>query len=651
MPTLAQREQNTATLVAELSALRARVAELEATEAELRHSEARLQTIAESSTDFILLVDRNGVIQYLNRTLDGFDVADVIGTSVFDYASENDVQTIARCFERVISTGTPDRFTSMYQREEREMLEFEARVAPVMRDGEVVALTVSASNLTERRRALIERDQFFHLSIDMFCIATRDGRFKNVSPAFTRALGHTEEDLLGEPLVRFAHPEDVGDMGDVLGQLAAGHESIEFVSRFLCADRNYKWLSWRAVVDSELDLVYAVARDVTERRELENQLRQSQKMEAVGQLAGGIAHDFNNLITAILLNAQRAQRDAEVGGAQYRRLDDIVDTCQRCSALTNKLLTFSRTKVVSHRTLDISSLVAEIGGLVERVLPEHIDFHLRQSANLPPIRGDATQIEQIVVNLCVNARDAMSDGGTIELDVREVVLGQDECEGHPWVSPGRFVQLSVTDNGTGMSAEVQERAFEPFYTTKQPGEGTGLGLATVYGIAKQHDGMIKLISEPGQGTRCEVYLPVSKRGMTASSPAIRLPVAGGSETLLVAEDESSLRAILVEVLRESGYRVLTATNGKEAVAVFQEHYADIDLVVLDMIMPQMSGVEAYEWISSVRSDMPVLFCSGYSRFELKRVKERDPVSRLLSKPYDIQEVLSAIRKVLDARRG
>ena len=647
---MAQGEHDTEALLAELDMLRARVAELEASEAELRQSEARLQAIAQSSTDYIMLLDSDGVIRYINRALEEFDIDDVIGSSVYDYVSESDGRVMARCFARVLSTGESDRYTTTYERPNGDVMEFESRVSPVVRDGEVVAMTVSSSNMTEGRRALVERDQFFHLSIDMFCIATRDARFKSVSPAFRRSLGHSEGALLGRPMIRFTHPEDIATVGEILGQLSGGNEHIQFESRFRCADKSYKWLSWRAVVDGELDLVYAVARDVTERRELENQLKQSQKMEAVGQLAGGIAHDFNNLITAILLNAQRAQRDAEVGGLQYRRLDDIVDTCQRCSALTNKLLTFSRTKVISHRTLDISSLVAEIGGLVERVLPEHIEFTLRRSENLPPIRGDATQVEQIVVNLCVNARDAMPDGGRIQLDVREVVLGQDECEGHPWVTPGRFVQLSVTDTGTGMSAEVQERAFEPFFTTKQPGEGTGLGLATVYGIAKQHDGLIKLISEPGEGTRCEVYLPVSKRGMTTSSPAIRIPAVGGSETLLVAEDENSLRTILVEVLRESGYRVFTAANGAEAVAVFKEHSADIDLVVLDMIMPQMSGVEAYEWISNVRADMPVLFCSGYSQFELKRVKERDPVSRLLSKPYDIQEMLTAIRKVLDARR-
>ena len=643
-----QGGHDTAALLAELAALRTRVTELEASEAELQLSQARLQAIAKSSSDYIMLIDRDAVIRYLNRALDEFEISDIIGTSIYGYVSEHDARVMARCFGRVLDTGEPDRYTTMYQRPDGEVLEFEARVAPMMRDGEVVAMTVSSSNMTERRRALVERDQFFHLSIDMFCIATRDARFKSVSAAFKRSLGHSDSDLRGKPMVRFSHPEDRAEVGAILDLLAGGNDHIEFESRFRCADDSYKWLSWRAVVDAELDLVYAVARDVTERRELENQLKQSQKMEAVGQLAGGIAHDFNNLITAILLNAQRSQRDTETGGPQYRRLDDIIDTCQRCSALTNKLLTFSRTKVISHRTMDISSLVAEIGGLVERVLPEHIDFALRRSANLPPIRGDATQIEQIVVNLCVNARDAMPEGGRIELDVREVMLGQDECEGHPWVIPGRFVQLSVTDTGMGMSAEVQERAFEPFYTTKRPGEGTGLGLATVYGIAKQHEGLIKLISEPGEGTRCEVYLPISKRGVTTSSPAIRIPSVGGRETLLVAEDEGSLRTILVEVLRESGYRVFSASNGEEAVSVFKEHYTEIDLVVLDMIMPEMSGVEAYEWISTVRADMPVLFCSGYSQLELKRAKERDPVSRLLSKPYDIQEVLSAIRKVLDA---
>lgn len=647
---MAQGEHDNAALLAELATLRSRVAELESSERQLRQSEFHLQAIAESSTDYIMLIDRDAVIQYINRALDEFEIRDVIGTSILDYVSEHDARVMSACFQRVLATGQPDRYTTMYERSGGEFLEFEARVAPLVRDGGIVAMTVSSSNMTERRRALVERDQFFHLSIDMFCIATRDARFKSVSPAFRRTLGYAEGDLLGKPMIRFTHPDDISEVGEVLGLLSGGDEHIEFENRFRCADESYKWLSWRAVVDADLDLVYAVARDVTERRELENQLRQSQKMEAVGQLAGGIAHDFNNLITAILLNAQRAQRDVETSGPQYRRLEDIVDTCQRCSALTNKLLTFSRTTVLSHRTLDISALVAEIGGLVERVLPENIEFTLNSSGGLPPIRGDATQIEQIVVNLCVNARDAMPDGGRIELDVREVVLGQDECDGHPWVTPGRFVQLSVTDTGMGMSTEVQERAFEPFFTTKQPGEGTGLGLATVYGIVKQHEGLIKLISEPGQGTRCEIYVPVSKRGRATSSPAIRIPAVGGSETLLVAEDESSLRAILVEILRESGYRVFVASHGKEAVAVFQEHADEIDLVVLDMIMPQMSGVEAYEWISNVRANMPVLFCSGYSQFELKRVKERDPVSRLLTKPYDIQDVLSSIRKVLDAHK-
>ena len=638
--------QDTSALTAELATLRQRVAELES---ELDRSQTRLQAIADSSTDYIMLLDRDANIRYINRVLDELDRDEVIGSSVYSYVPPRDAEMMKHCFARVLATAQPDRYQTSYHRADGDVWQFDSQVYPLVRDGEVVAMTVSSRNMTESHRALIERNQFFHLSIDMFCILTRDGGFKNVSSAFERTIGHTSEDMLGQPLVRFCHPEDAAAVREHLSRFGDGDSHIEFEGRFRCADRSFKWLSWRAVYDGSLELLYAVARDVTDRRELENQLRQSQKMDAVGQLAGGIAHDFNNLITAILMNAQRAQRDVEPRGALHRRLDDIVDTCQRCAALTNKLLTFSRTKVISHRTLDIRSLVTEIGGLVQRVMPESIAFEMEVPDSLAPIKGDATQIEQVVVNLCVNARDAMPDGGRIELNAREVVLGREECEAHPWMTPGRFIRLSVIDTGVGMTAEVQERAFEPFYTTKGPGEGTGLGLATVYGIVKQHDGLVRIISEPGRGTCCEVYLPVSKRTASTSSPAIRIPAMGGTETLLVAEDESSLRTILVEVLRESGYQVFMAQNGKEAVELFKDKQELFDLVVLDMIMPQMGGVEAYEWISNIRPGMPVLFCSGYSKFRLHQSERKDPVSRLLSKPYDIEEVLSAIRSVLDAR--
>lgn len=634
---------NVEAMRAEIEALKQRVATLE-------RSEDRLLAVAKSATDFISLLDLDGTFLFINRVFDEYSVDTVIGSSVFDYVSPEEQEVIRRSMEQVLSTRAPVQYTIVHKRPQGDIIEFESRLAPVICNDEVVALTLSSSNMTEQRRTLLDRDQFFLLSIDMFCLVTQDARFKSVSPAFQLHLGHAEDDLMGRRVIDFVHPEDASDMAANLEQLSIDNEQREFESRIVCADGTYKWLSWRTVFDPHLRHVYAVARDVTERRELENQLRQSQKMEAVGQLAGGIAHDFNNLITAILMNAQRSQRDVEPQSKLYRRLEGIVDTCQRCAKLTNKLLTFSRSKVISLRTLDVASLVTEIGSLVQRVLPEYIEFTLSKSAELPPIKGDATQIEQIIVNLCVNARDAMPDGGRIDLDVREVVLGHDECDGHPWVTPGRFVCMSVTDNGCGMSAEVLERAFEPFYTTKQPGRGTGLGLATVYGIAKQHEGLIKLVSEPGEGTRCNVYFPVSKRALTSPSPMALVPAHGGTETLLVAEDEGSLRLVLIEVLREAGYKVLGACNGKEAVELFQKHHRDIALVVLDMIMPQMGGVEAYEWITNVRPGMPVLFCSGYSTSKLHPNHDiSDSVPRLLSKPYDIQQMLRAVRAVLDAR--
>lgn len=387
--------------------------------------------------------------------------------------------------------------------------------------------------------------------------------------------------------------------------------------------------------------------DVTEQRRIEDQLRQAQKMEAVGQLAGGVAHDFNNLLQVILGRAHFALTEIPPGTTAHEDLLEIQAAADRATGVTRQLLSFSRRQIAQRVPVDLARLVEELIRMVGRLLGSDIEIAFTPGKDVPVVMGDPGQIEQIVMNLCVNARDAMSEGGRLVLELRGVTLDEDFCRTHPWAKEGRFALLSVTDNGEGIPPEVQTRIFEPFFTTKEPGKGTGMGLATVYGIVQSHGGLIHVYSEAGVGTTFKVYLPgAGAAAEDVARQAVR-PVIGGTETVLLAEDEEMVRGLAAQVLEGAGYRVLTAANGDEALDVFASQGGQIDIALLDVIMPGQSGLRVAEQVRRRSAGLPVILTSGHSIEAAALVAIAGPVPDVFEKPYSPTALLRRVREALD----
>jgi PAS domain S-box-containing protein len=385
----------------------------------------------------------------------------------------------------------------------------------------------------------------------------------------------------------------------------------------------------------------------TEREKLEDQLRQSQKMEAVGQLAGGVAHDFNNMLQAILGYGEIALRKVGQDGPIRPLIEDILKAGDRAKNLVRQLLAFSRRQVLDMRNVDLNDVIGETMKMIRRVIGEHVALDFKSGHNLGIVRADRGQIAQILMNLCVNSRDAMPDGGNIVIETEGVRIDEAFCESHLWAEPGHYALLSVTDTGCGMNAETIANIFEPFYTTKGVGEGTGLGLSTVYGLVKQHEGMIHVYSEVGKGTRIKIYLPLVGGSAAADDEEAEGPAPGGTETILLAEDEEVVRDLCKTLLEYGGYTVIVAEDGAEAVRLFDEHADEIDMALLDVMMPKLGGGAVYEHIHQARPDIPVLFASGYSMSAIHTNFVLDQGLALIQKPYQCDELLRKVREVLD----
>jgi CheY-like chemotaxis protein len=375
-------------------------------------------------------------------------------------------------------------------------------------------------------------------------------------------------------------------------------------------------------------------------------------MEAIGQLAGGVAHDFNNLLQGIQGYASLAMLDLGSDEKSYERLSEIVAAVERGGTLVRQLLTFSRREEIHPTDLDLNKLVGAIMEMLRRVIGEHIELTVIPGHELQVVRADPVQIEQILLNLCVNARDAMPDGGRIVIETENVEIGRAFCQRHPWAETGDYVLISVSDTGRGIPPEILEHIFEPFFTTKERHKGTGLGLATVYGIIKQHGGLINVYSEVGEGTVFKIYMPVVEPGMAAAEIVDgKSGVPGGTETILLAEDEQFVREVAFQMLEGAGYRVLVACDGKEAADAIEAHGDEIDLALLDVVMPRMGGQAVYRRIKALGVKIPVLFSSGYSFKALTDEESPDEPFQLIQKPYKPDELLFKVRQLLDEAKG
>jgi len=384
-----------------------------------------------------------------------------------------------------------------------------------------------------------------------------------------------------------------------------------------------------------------------ERKQMEQRLRQLEKFEALGKLAGGVAHDFNNVVGAIMGWAELGVDRVSSDSPEAKLFRNIREQATRAAGLTRQLLAYARRQVLEPKNIDLNHMLNETTTLLQKTIGEQIEVKMVLAPDLQITRADPSQIEQVVMNLCFNARDAMPKGGQLLIETRNVDLDSHYCKQHGDAQPGRYVQLSVCDTGVGMDPATMERIFEPFFTTKEIGKGTGLGLATVMGIVKQHGGFLDVYSEPGKGTTFRVYLPASEGAAEPLHHVDDAPVRGGRETILVAEDHEGMREMAREILESLGYRLLLARDGEEAVNQFAAHRNSISLMLLDVIMPKLDGIDAYEQICKVKPGVPVIFTSGYSDHGPLLASLTTKGATVLQKPYGSKVLARRVRELLD----
>jgi PAS domain S-box-containing protein len=575
---------------------------------------------------------------------------DAIARALRDSAGRGPVAASAAAIRRVDAqlTALEEEFSATLGLAARRV----ARVALVGASAATAAILALAALLAsrllrEQRRAEVQSRKLVEHAADVFNIFDPAGRYRYSSPAVERLLGWTQEDLQGRTALELVHPDDRADVASRLAVAVSNPNRPERVElRFRCKDgsyRNFESIGTSHVFDGEIEVV-VVSRDVTERRALEQELLRAQKMESIGRLAGGIAHDFNNVLTALMGHAEQARSDPSNTALVRAELDEILSSAERAARLTRQLLAFARRQVIAPEVIDLGRLVLNLREMLRRLLGDAITLAIRIDPALGAVRADPGQIEQVLVNLVVNARDAMPEGGRVSIEATHRTLDAASQVGA--LPAGAYVVLSVADTGAGIDPETAAHLFEPFYTTKDGGKGTGLGLATCYGIVTQAGGDICVTSDPARGTRFDVLLPRVFEAPSGEGGAARREAPRGAETILVVEDEPRVRRVTVRSLRSLGYRVLEAADGEDALAVLARE-GDVALVVSDVVMPRLGGPALAERIAQRWPQVGVLLVSGYSEDARLRAPAAAPV-RFLEKPFGREELARAVRVALDA---
>ena len=602
----------------------------------------------ERAVDSIFWISPEGEILYANeaacRTL-GYTRRELIGKSVPDIDPNFPEAKWPAHWEEIKRRGS---FTFESERITRDgrMLKSEITVNYLRYENREYNCAV-LRDITQRKQAEQERDRLWNHSPDLLCIAGFDGKLKQINPAWTEILGWSPEELLGQAWIELVHPDDREAALAAEHTLLRGEALTGLENRYRCKNGQYRWFSWNAIPLPEQQTICAFARDITRERTLAEQFRQAQKMEAIGRLAGGIAHDFNNLLT-VINGYSSLLLGAIHDDARRKPLEVMHKAGQRAATLTSQLLAFSRKAIVDLQVLDLNHVVESITGMLGRMIGEDIQLKLDLAPSLSHVAFDPGQLEQVLMNLAVNARDAMPDGGILTISTREAESPSNDREKPSNLPPGRYVQLIVADDGLGMNDEVKAQIFEPFFTTKGVGIGTGLGLATVYGAVQQAGGVIAVESQPGRGTTFRIWLPAKGRRVTEIEEKPVGATPSGQETVLVVEDEHDVRGLVRFVLDMQGYRVLEADSGSSAIQAAAEFQGPIHLLLTDLVMNDLGGRELAEHIRSSRPDINVLYMSGYTEDEIVRRGVRDSRSEFLQKPFSPDALAEKVRQVLDA---
>ena len=635
-------------------------------ETELVRREKHFRALTENALDILTILDPQGAFTYnspsVKRVL-GHEPKDLAGQSAFALIHPEDLPGVLQGFD--FGLRNPDRTVTLefrFRHRNGSWRHLEAVGQSLLGDPGIAGVVINSRDITDRKlaeAALRSSEMLFHSvwenSVDGMRLTDKDGNIVAVNDAFCKLVGMSREKLEGKPFtVVFADSEQPGQMLE------------KFVRRFrdrVVEHQRERRLTLRngnvvtledtssfVELRGQPPMLLGLFRDVTAQKRLEEQLRQSQKMEAIGQLAGGVAHDFNNILTVIHGHASLLLAGGNLTGVSARSAQQISQAADRAAGLTRQLLAFSRRQVMQPRQLDMNELVANMTKMLARILGEDIALQLNYSPQPAQVQADAGMMEQVLMNLAINSRDAMPKGGLLAIKISTIEVDARWLAEHSERRTGRFVCLSVLDTGCGIPPENLRRIFEPFFTTKEVGKGTGLGLATVYGIVKQHQGWIEVESETGKGTAFKVFLPRSvEPAEPANEPPADNAVRGGTETILVVEDEVAVRELVCNLLARHGYQILQAESGPKALQVWRDSKDRIDLLLTDLVMPdQMNGRELAEKLWAERPRLKVIFTSGYSAEAVGKDFVLRRGLNYLQKPYHPHKLALAVRDCLDA---
>jgi PAS domain S-box-containing protein len=656
--------------------LRREIKERERTEEALRESERRFRLLVESVKDYaIFLLDPRGHIISWNvgaERIHGYQSEEIIGQPLSVFYTDQD-KKLGKPEEAMRMAMAEGRYEGQGWRVKKDGSRFWGDMvitelrdkAGVLRGFAKVARDITARKLAEN--ALRESEERLRELFDSAPVGYHElnlqGRIIQVNQTELGMLGYMAKEMIGQPVWKFIVEEDQFREA-MMAKLTKG------VSSSKALEHNFKrkdGTSFPALVEDlilkdsvgSIKGIRSTLQDITERKKaeeemvsLQEQFRQSQKMEAIGRLAGGIAHDFNNLLTIIKGYSQLSLMELTEDHPLKGSIQEISKAADRASGLTRQLLAFSRRQILEVKVLDFNALLHDLEKMLHRILGEDIELATFLSENLGRVKADPGQMEQVIMNLAVNARDAMSSGGKLTIETKNVELDQEYARSHVGSKPGHYVMVSASDTGVGMPPEIRERIFEPFFTTKEKGKGTGLGLSTVYGIVKQSQGNIWVYSEPGYGTTFKIYLPQVDEPVEASKDKLsERELVGGNETILVVEDEEEVRKLTVRILKDKGYRVLTASDGNAALAVGKRYVSPIHLMLTDVVMPGLNGRELAKKMESFHPKMKVLYMSGYTENAIVHHGILEEKMDYLPKPFTVEGLTKKVREALDKSDG
>jgi PAS domain S-box-containing protein len=640
-----------------VDALRAEVSVRGAQEVDLR----RLAAIVESSDDAIIAITLNGIVTDWNPGAErmlGYLRGEMIGQPISRIIPADRLGEPNRSLQRLIAGEQVDRHETVRVRKDGRHIHISMTVSP-LRDmqGKVIGDSAIFRDISERktiedalRRSEAGFRSLVHNAPYGILRTKPDGRVVQANPAMVRMLGYaSEQEMLALNMARdvYRRPEERAEATAWTGKQDSVH-GVELEWRRKDGSMFAVRCDTHVVMDSEgfLEFLETFVEDVTERREMELQLRQGQKMEAIGRLAGGIAHDFNNLLGVISGYAELVSEQIDAEGEVHNSVEQIRKAAERASALTRQLLAFSRQQVLETRILDLNSIVEDMVKMLPRLLGEDVELQASLDPGLGAVKADQGQVEQVLLNLAVNARDAMPGGGKLAIRTGRVRFDSEVALKHPSMTPGDYVLLSVSDTGMGMDKQTQAHIFEPFFTTKERGRGTGLGLATVYGFVKQIGGYVWVESEPGIGTTFEIYLPVACEETPQKGPVAASTASGrGEGTVLLVEDEESLRTLTRSILEQGGYTVIEACNGMEAIEIAKKASSPIHLLLTDMVMPGMNGRAVAEKVEELHPGIRVAFMSGYTGFTTREAASLNGI--IIAKPFTRNILLQKLSEALE----